>query len=113
MSDVKLFRITNGNAEELVGQPVKLEKKLQSLGEKHLDAFLHVQLVATVQLQTQKNSLLMWLPLDPDTVTLEDGFSTDKRNVGHHGTGDLELLIRSLDDLEKAKPLIQKSFEEN
>ena len=31
----------------------------------------------------------------------------------HHGTGDIELTIRNLDDLEKAKPLIQRSFEEN
>ncbi|QNN25100.1 DUF91 domain-containing protein [Planctomycetales bacterium ZRK34] len=68
---------------------------------------------ATIQLQTGRNSLLMWLPLSPDEVTLEDGFSADKRNVGHHGTGDLELTIRNLDDLERAKPLIQKSFEEN
>jgi len=68
---------------------------------------------ATIQLQTGKNSLLMWLPLNPQDVALEDGFSRDVREVGHHGTGDVELSIRSLDDLEKAKPLIQKSFEEN
>lgn len=68
---------------------------------------------ATMQLQTGKNSLLMWLPLDPDDLVIEDGFSRDVRGVGHHGTGDLELTIRSLDDLEKAKSLIQKSFEEN
>ena len=68
---------------------------------------------ATMQLQTGKNSLLMWLPLNPDEVTLEEGFSRDVRGVGHHGTGDLELTIRSLADLEKAKPLIQKSIEEN
>lgn len=68
---------------------------------------------ATIQLQTGKNSLLMWLPLNPEEVTLEDAFSRDVRGVGHHGTGDVELTIRHLDDLEKAKPLIQKSFEEN
>ena len=28
-------------------------------------------------------------------------------------TGDLELTIRNLNELDKAKPLIQKSFEEN
>ena len=52
------------------------------------------------------------LPIS-DAVTLEDGFSRDVRGVGHHGTGDLELTIRDLDDVDKAKPLIQKSFEEN
>ena len=36
-----------------------------------------------------------------------------KCGVGHHGTGDLELTIRDFEDLEKAKPLIQRSFEEN
>lgn len=69
---------------------------------------------ATIQLQTgEKNSLLVWLPLNPDEVALDDGFSRDARGVGHHGTGDVELIIRSLDNLEKAKPLMQKSFEEN
>jgi len=76
-------------------------------------AYKRLKNFATIQLQTQKNSLLMWLPLDPDDVTLEEGFSRSVRDVGHHGTGDLELTIRNLDDLEKAKPLIQRSFEEN
>ena len=47
MSDVKLFRVINGSAEELVGRPVKLEKKLQVLIERHLDVFLHVRFVAS------------------------------------------------------------------
>lgn len=32
---------------------------------------------------------------------------------GQQGRGDSELAIRSVDDLQKAKPLIQKSFEGN
>lgn len=76
-------------------------------------AYKRLEYIATIQLQTQKNSLLMWLQLDPDSVTFEDGFSRIVRDVGHHGTGDLELTIRNLGNLEKAKPLIQKSFEEN
>lgn len=46
-------------------------------------------------------------------MDLEDGFARDVRGVGHHGTGDVEVTIPTIDDLEKAKPLIQKSFEEN
>ena len=76
-------------------------------------AYKRLKNIATIQLQTQKNSLLMWLPLNPDDVTLEDGFSRDVRGIGHHGTGDLGLTIQNLDDLDRAKPLIQKSFEEN
>ncbi len=47
MSDIKLFRLTNGSAKELVGKPVKLEKRLQALIEKHLEMFLHVRFVAS------------------------------------------------------------------
>jgi predicted transport protein len=34
-------------------------------------------------------------------------------NKGHYGTGDLEIRIRTDADLERAKPLITKSYEEN
>ncbi len=47
MSDVKLFRITDGSAEELVGRPVKLEKKLHVLIERYIETFLHVRFVAS------------------------------------------------------------------
>lgn len=57
--------------------------------------------------------LRMWLKLDPDTVALEEGFTRDVRNVGHWGTGDLEVVIRNPGDYEKAKPLIERSYQEN
>lgn len=47
MSDVKLFRLGNGSAVELIGKPVKLEKKLQTLIEKHIETFLKVRFVAS------------------------------------------------------------------
>jgi len=40
MTDVRLSRITGGSAEECICGPVKLEKKLQTLIEKHIEAFL-------------------------------------------------------------------------
>jgi len=54
-----------------------------------------------------------WLKLSPDTVELDDGFSRDVRQIGHWGTGDLELSLKTLDDLEKAKPLLLRSYDEN
>ena len=47
MSDIKLFRLTNGQVSQLQGGPVPLEKNLQVLIEKHLDAFLRIRLVAS------------------------------------------------------------------
>jgi predicted transport protein len=43
-----------------------------------------------------KQTLTVTLKLNPDTVTLEQGFSRDVRQIGHWGTGDLELTLRDL-----------------
>jgi len=51
------------------------------------------------------------LKVNPDEIALEEGFTRDARKFGHYGTGDLEVTISSFDDLEKAKPLIQISYE--
>jgi predicted transport protein len=55
----------------------------------------------------------LWLKLNPETVALEDGFSRDVRSIGHWGTGDLEVVVRTLEDFEKARPLIERSYQEN
>ncbi|QBY56063.1 DUF5655 domain-containing protein [Cupriavidus oxalaticus] len=58
------------------------------------------------------NRLLITLKLDPASVVLEEGFSRDVSQVGHWGTGDLELTLYRLADLERAKPLIERSYAE-
>ena len=58
------------------------------------------------------SKLLVMLKVDPTTVHLEDGFSRDVREIGHWGTGDLELSLRTPADLERAKPLIERSYAE-
>lgn len=59
------------------------------------------------------NRLLVMLKLDPASVSLEEGFSRDVSQIGHWGTGDLELVLRSPADLERAKPLIERCYTEN
>ncbi|CAJ4297889.1 Uncharacterized conserved protein [Burkholderia pseudomallei] len=56
------------------------------------------------------NRLLVMVKLDPVSVTLEDGFSRDVSEIGHWGTGDVELTLRTLADLERAKPLLERSY---
>ncbi|GAB3346277.1 DUF5655 domain-containing protein [Marilutibacter aestuarii] len=60
-----------------------------------------------------RDKLLVMLKLDPDSVALEEGFSRDTRNIGTWGTGDLELTLRTSADLDKAKPLIDRSYNES
>lgn len=57
--------------------------------------------------------LIVWTKVDPDTVELKSGFTRDVRNIGHYGTGDLEVLLSTLEDLETAKPLLVSAFEDN
>jgi predicted transport protein len=55
----------------------------------------------------------LWVKLNPETVALEEGFTRDVRNIGHWATGDLEVFIRNSADLDKAKGLIDRSYQEN
>lgn len=59
--------------------------------------------------------MLVFVKIDPDSVDLENnkGFLRDVRKIGHFGTGDLEITIKSADDFERAKPYIVKSYEAN
>lgn len=46
MSDIKLFRYSFTDAEELASSTAPLEKGLHTLMEKHLECFLGIRLVA-------------------------------------------------------------------
>lgn len=59
------------------------------------------------------NRLLITLKLDPTTVALEAGFSRDVGQVGHWGTGDVELCLFTQADLQKAQALLERSYAEN
>lgn len=59
------------------------------------------------------NRLLVTLKLDPDTVAFEEGFSRNVSQVGHWGTGDVELCLLGPLDLQKAQALLERSYAEN
>lgn len=61
----------------------------------------------------QDPHLFLIMKLDPASLQLENGFSRDISNIGHWGTGDLELCLRNPADFEKAKPLIERAYQEN
>ena len=47
MSDIKLFRIANGKIDELAGTTDTIEKSVQTLFEKNLEALLGVRFLAS------------------------------------------------------------------
>lgn len=73
-------------------------------------AYKKVQNVFCIEVYNRQ--IILRTKLDPDTVVLEEGFTRDTRGIGHYGTGDLEISIRSEADLEKAKLLINRAYEE-
>ena len=74
-------------------------------------AFKRIKNFACVEIKNTERKVVVYLKVDPTTVALTEGFTRDVTNIGHFGTGDLEVTIRSLDDLEKAKPLMELSYE--
>jgi predicted transport protein len=51
--------------------------------------------------------------VDPSSVSLEPGFTRDVTDIGHYGTGDLEITLATSGDLERARPLIQRSYDDS
>ncbi|MFJ6898090.1 DUF5655 domain-containing protein [Streptomyces hokutonensis] len=58
----------------------------------------------------QQTKLLVYVKADPKQVDLVPGFTRDVTGLGHHGTGDLELQLRSERDLARAEDLLRLSY---
>ena len=78
---------------------------------KYYCAFRRIKNFACVEIHPQSQNILVYVKVDPDSVALKEGFTRDVRKIGHFGTGDLEIRISSDEDMEKAKPLLLKSYE--
>ncbi|MEU4658776.1 DUF5655 domain-containing protein [Streptomyces sp. NPDC023723] len=77
---------------------------------RHYIAYRRLVNVASVLFRPKHKAILVYLRLDPDSVELVEGFTRDMRNIGHLGTGDLEVRLTSAADLETAAPLIRRTF---
>jgi len=76
-------------------------------------AFKRIKNFACVEVHPQNGKIIVFVKADMDHIQLEPGFTRDVRKIGNYGTGDLEITISSDADLERAKPLIEQSYENN
>jgi len=90
---------------------------LENLGDdvqvkqlKYYQAFKRIKNFACVEIQTGNKQIRVYAKVDPGSVKLEKSFTRDVSNIGHFGTGDLEITIQNRDDLAKALPLLEKSY---
>lgn len=134
MSDIKLFRLTAGKASELQGDASDLEKPLQTLIEANLEPLLGIRFLATeystatgsfdrgavvagrlCDVPGRRRTAQGVTPVSgiqaPSDLGPLPGIARDVSQQGHWGTGDLELSLTSLADLDTAKPLILLSYQ--
>lgn len=107
-----------GAGPDLLNLYMDIESFMLGLGDdvtkkilRHYIAFRRIKNFVCVEVKPTIETIRMYLKLDPDTVKPEEGFTRDVRNIGHYGTGDLEVTVRSRDDWERAKLLVVKSYE--
>ena len=74
-------------------------------------AFKRLKNFATVEVRSGVGVLACYVKLNPDSIELEKGFTRDVREIGHWGTGDLEITIKTQADLDKALPILRASYE--
>ena len=87
---------------------VNLDASIEEVPKKYYIAYKTTQ--NFVCIETQKKKLVLFLKLNPDEIGKLPKQIRDVRNIGHFGTGDLELTIKSISDFEETKELINKSL---
>ncbi len=76
-------------------------------------AYKRLSNFACFEFHPSNKEIVVFLKLDPANIQIEHGFTRDVTNIGHYGTGDLEVTINSEDDVKKVQGLISLSYEES
>jgi predicted transport protein len=115
-SDKPYAEVVTGLPPVLTDLLASLEDYTLSLGDdvqrKELRlyvAFKRLKNFATLVLQQKR--LLLYLHLPPAPVILALTNARDVSDIGHWGTGDVEISLSTLADLEAAKPFIAAAYE--
>jgi predicted transport protein len=97
--------------ERLRAELLALGDDVQEKTLKFYFAFKRIKNFACVEVHPQAKTILIYVKVNPDTVELEDGFTRDVRSIRHFGTDDLEIRVKTDADLERARPLLLRSYE--
>lgn len=107
----------NAASDELLSLYQELEDYLFSLGDdvqkkelKYYHAFSRIKNFACVELRTKKKEIVLFLKVSFDSIESPTEKIRDVSKIGHYGTGDTEVVIKSLNDLEISKSLIEESY---
>lgn len=76
-------------------------------------AFRRIKNFACIEVQPKRHCLIVYAKSTDPKADEIPGFSRDVTDVGHWGTGNLELTIHNDQDLERGRPLLERSYEAN
>ncbi len=78
---------------------------------KNYFAFTRLKNFACIEVKPTARKVLVYLKVNPATIELRAGFTRDVSHIGHFGTGDLEVTLSKVEDLELAKQLFELSYQ--
>lgn len=84
------------------------EKKL-----KNYFGFKRIKNFACVEIHPKTNSVLVYTKANINEVELKVGFTRDVTNIGHFGTGNLEIKFTNMKQLDEVQKYIESSYDLN
>ena len=88
---------------------LSLDPSMEESPKKLYIAYKISQNIACMELH--KERILLYVKLDPKRVDLPRRIARDVTDIGHYGTGDLELSVRTQADLETVKPVLEQAYQ--
>ncbi len=80
---------------------------------KNYIAFKRIRNFACVEIHPRTDTILIYVKANIREVNIKDGFIRDVTNIGHFGTGNLEIRFTNTAQLEEIQKYIIKSYEMN
>ncbi len=87
---------------------IELDTTIEEAPKKHYIAYKTSQNFVCLQIYRHKISL--YLKLNPDDVRPMPKQGRDVREIGHFGTGDFELTIKTIQDFEQTRHIIDEAL---
>ena len=101
----KIIALFNQIREYIIG----LDNSIEEAAKKHYIAYKTSQ--NFVCLQIYKNKISLYLKLNPEEINPMPKQGRDVSEIGHYGTGDFELTIKSIQDFEETKQIIDEALQ--
>ena len=107
----------NGKPDEIVALFQQLQARVFSLGDeiveavtKNYIAYKHGKNFCEVWVQNRQ--LKLWLDITPEALQDPFGLARDVRQIGHWGTGDVEVTLKLAEKLDAVMNLIEQAYQQ-